>query len=1079
MKNATTAPLYNLLKSAHTVKALPNLIAEWNQNRYAGIEKVDNTPSEYSEGFDNELFPIESIVLPNRPTRGIVKARAGRAGRPNFSTPRPPGAKPPSNAEGATLRKYSDVPQQVRSYAMSVDSQYKYWSSPAPAFSNGNSNVFNKSVIPYVIYKKPAYVNKIVIGLENSYASPSEYKISITQDGVNWTVIGEDFPINAKGQIVIYRQANGSWSTIVSRNSPIQIKGIKLLVTKMDKPNYYFNLIELSGRLERDLTPYLISFDSSFSMSDHSFKTPLGVASSNTANVRLDNPDGLFNNENPDSMYKGLIDHNVTFTMSINYDAADYAGFPEQPVKEFTMHTDEWDAQTEEQVSVSLKDSSKFLQELPIGPTFYENKTIGQIIWSLCDKVGFSRWIYSKSSTDVSTLVPYFWTKEGDTVWSVFSQIAETTQSAIFFDENDNLRIQTRDAAYDISKPIAWQLDAEASSFKPMPDIVELNKTYDFEVNSVDVAYKTTKISDYNNGYPKMEVVWQPETLVLRAAPLRNSLIGDHNTFVLPASQGQTWPYTSVVQIDGEFIRYEGKGYYFYNLNGFREHRYLKSEEEKVNVDTELTRAELRYKSEFSGIFRIIERGLWNTSRVDHYVEAGSYYARYGIGSGQTTWGGGFIQNRDESTVTLATNGSKFGGNTIYMATRGVPQDQRFVHMGTRLRMQAGGYYHGAGGLVFHAGTGSGYFVEIVRTEALAWMGNRSVHHELNFYARYPNGVVRRIGANGGKGIPLAINKAQWYDLDVYCAIVGSNHEVSILVDGVLKMNLTVPAGSTVAPSGSLGIFTRGFTRCDFEYLYGITYPEPTILDAESFYDKVRGGYVSGQWDKEWTYKWQKTYRIIKGRRQYYEQRWAQRLFDEFGPIVHEVREFDIKFDKAPVVHSSLYFSNDYQVIVPEYRGNAFGAKMIMANAARTNAVVNGEDKITYGAENPVDQVAMIYGRVVYQEDEKVYNVKNQDAIVRRGESTLEISSDWIQTESAAKLLGEWISKHWSNGCDEVTVKVFGNNLFQIGDCVSVNYRAKDMNPLTHVYFIVGIQNSFDEGLETELTLRRNKFTVA
>ena len=102
----TTFEVNKLLKEGLAVKALPQLIAEWNQNRYAGIQTVDSTPTEYDEG-DPEYYPIESIADPIRPSsRGIVKARASIEG---------------------VVSEYTDRPGDKRYYLSSLDYEYKYW----------------------------------------------------------------------------------------------------------------------------------------------------------------------------------------------------------------------------------------------------------------------------------------------------------------------------------------------------------------------------------------------------------------------------------------------------------------------------------------------------------------------------------------------------------------------------------------------------------------------------------------------------------------------------------------------------------------------------------------------------------------------------------------------------------------------------------------------------------------------------------------------------------------------------------------------------------------------------------------
>jgi hypothetical protein len=196
---------------------------------------------------------------------------------------------------------------------------------------------------------------------------------------------------------------------------------------------------------------------------------------------------------------------------------------------------------------------------------------------------------------------------------------------------------------------------------------------------------------------------------------------------------------------------------------------------------------------------------------------------------------------------------------------------------------------------------------------------------------------------------------------------------------------------------------------------------------------------------------------------------------DEFGPVVHEVREFDVKFSKVPVQHSRLYFSNESQVLCPEYNSTSFGAKFILANRSRANAVVHGDDSLSFGADSVVNQRLMVYGRPVTQAEEQSITVTDDNAIRRRGEVSLDITSDWIQSKASAQALGDWIKLHWAGGCDELQVEVFGNPFLQLGDVVSVNDPLKNMTPATHKYFVNEISNSYDKGLKTSLVLRRAK----
>lgn len=1058
----TTFEVNKLLKEGIAVKAVPQLIAEWNQNRYAGIATVDNTPTEYDEG-DPEYYPVESIADPLRPSkRGIVKARASIEG---------------------IVSEYTDRPGDKRYYISSIDDVYKYWSSPVASTLISGNNGFTKTVRPYIVYDALCWTNKLYFLFETSAASPVDYDIDITTDGTNWTTVSGDIAPDSNGRVVVYRQANGTWSTTVYRENPVQIKGVRLKVITISALNKYLELIEMSARLEQDLTATLISSDSSFDMGTTSFVTPLGGSSSNTASVQLSNIDGRYNNTNDTSLFKGLIDKNIKMTYSIGYDTTPVGGSGMVYVTEYTMFADSWSGQGEEIATVSMKDASKFLQEIKPPKMLFENMTLGRIVWQLCDIVGFSDYSYEKIDDDKATVVPFFWTDGEKTLWEIFNSLAVTTQSAIYFDEFGILQILTRDKAYNLGNPIAWELDGLKVGPK-QPDIVDIAQKYDYEANNVTVRYAKTGTSEDKGRTPVMDIVWQPEgTVVLRSSQLKYSMTNSQTNVRITANEASVWPYQGIVEIEGELIRYGSKGYWYYNKSNVLTHKTLKSSDEKKQVDEELSSATLGFKNYFSGELLDIERGLWNTYPAAHLDDANGYVKRIRSPSTYKTWNAGFVHNKDQSTVSLKTS-SRFKTNTSYVASRGNVNDSSIWYVGTRMRFRGSGYKNGMAGICFNLGSNDkGYYLELCRTDRLP--GGRKYQHEINFYIKRSNNVIERFGPDKGKGVPFAISPNTWYDIDISIrmengisgnpgAAVG--HVIQVSVNGTSKMTFTIPVGEKEALTGRYGLFVRGDTHADFEYLYGNGTTEDLHIDTNSFFDRIRGGIVSGQTDREWIYKWTQSNRMVKKRMARVATRYAQRFFDDFGPICHEVREFDVKFDKYPSIHSNLYFSNDTQIVCPEYKSDPFGAQFILANANRNNAIVNGEDTLTFGSDNPVEQKLMIYGRTVTKDDEKTIVSKDDDAIRRRGSVETEIQPEWIQTESGAQALADWITHHWANGCDEVEAEIFGNPLLQLGDIVSVNYPQKDFDPVTHRYFIVSIGRSFDAGYETtKLTLRRVK----
>lgn len=1066
MLSASTQ-LKNALREGLALHAKPRVIAEWNHNRYTPISVVDNFGHpEKDNGYDLDVFPIETITEPLRPTAGLLKARTN---------------------EGSSTTGHSDTPPTKRSYTASPDAKYKYWTSPAQSNTtpySGGGYTLPQPVQPYLLYSKDALTNKLYICFENSWSNPSVWDIQITVDGTSWTTVASNLTPNSKGQVILYRQADGTWGTAVHRENPTNIRGIRLLIKSTARWQSWVNLIELGARLESDLSPWLVDYSIKNDMGETDQITPIGIASSNTGSVTLSNIDGLFNHDNADSPYYGLIDANVKFTIDLGMDVSNWGGSGYEYIRQATMYAESWSG-SDESVDVNLKDASKFLQEMTTLPQLMENVTIGQAIWRVLDSVGFIDYAYIKGAESAASQIPYFWTESERTVWDQIQDICRTTQTAIWFDEYGVLQIKTREAAFDKAAPVSWTLDYSKNGTK-QPDIISLDVGNNYEANKVTVKYTTTKLAEDEQGRPISEIIWQPEgDVVLRSSALINNVSATDMRFWIDAKDVATWPYEGIVNIRGELIKYKGKGYRYYPKGGSYTGDYEKdtvfkiiySTDEKNDIDRNLSSEYHSWRNYFTGYMRVEERGYDISRPMNHdniqdvWLSNGSYFGK--TGGTQKLWNGGTKFMPRDSILRLQSTGKKATGEHWYTARRGAWTGESPKFIGTRMKFPSNpkGKHTAAGIWVWgNYAQNNMYAIDIKCTKNV----DRKSHNEIRVIKRV-NGKNYILGGKGAKGVAYAIDYDKWYDVDV---VVTSTGRFTVAINGNVVMNVMDTAdgnGEDLPISGRAGLYVRGDCVTDFEYFYmmadgGI---QETDLDNSSYLDLIRGGYFSNQYYKNFVTR-TRLYRKRRGKRTTIEEAWYnQRYFDEFGNQVHEFRPYKVDFEKTPVAYSSLYVSNDSQIVVDQYIHNPFGAEFIVANASRVNSVANGEDTLTYGKDNPVEQKMVITGRTIQRAEPKDYEVKNEQAIRARGEISLDFQSDWIQSEAAAKALGDWIVQHWSDPCDDVEVSVFGNPLFQIGDIVSINYPPRDMVADTHKYWVLAVGQQWNDGPTTTLTLRR------
>lgn len=1058
---ATTTPVVNAIRSEYDVTALPSLQAEWNFNRYVPVT-ASNTPAEVDEGFDIEIFPIESIVTPQRPTKGMLKGIV----------------------QEAILSDSYHTPRMPRFHIASVDDTYKYWISP---FISNSAGVIT-GVNPTIIYGGNVATNKISITVENSWASPDTYTIQTTTNfGGSWTNVGSP-AIQNDGKMELWWSGTG-WVTArpTDLTATTLINGIRLVVTKLTSgkridgtvtvykspatnsffnttgANAHFSLIEISARLVVDLTSRVISTGDQFDAGDVNHLTPMGTITTNDGNVKLWNGDGYLSRQNTSSQLWNLLEPNVEMNLSYIYDIPPL----KHTVQQFKMFVNEWAEDNEQTVTVSLSDESKFLKEIKPRETKYENHTLAQIVYRLCDSVGFTNYVIDPDPNTFDFQIPVWWTDGEQTLWEIFDELAQATQSLIYFDAWGKLRVKTREDAYPRTTNPVWNLRAAKSGID-LPDIVSLQQTDTYEANNVKIIYQSTKWADEVNGFPEFTTVWSPEeTTVLRSSPLIRNLNPNDDYIWLSESEAKIWPYEGLVQINGETIRFEGK-MFNYHINGVWNSKLITDADQFEKFNSQ-TASNGRWINHFDGRLKITEREAWNTTIDTHRVDAAGYaVTRFGP-SDVVTSNAGFTHNKQRSTVSLAGGGRLNGPQDFMVATRGSQSDTGWRHYGTRMKFTSGNHTDQRAGLVFNVvGNRGGYYVELTPTAMLS-AKERQSRKEISFYTITGLQPNVRIPA---KGIEGGIFEDRWHNVDIYFG--WDNQRVMVWIDGKLFIDINVPAGQQFSPNGKFGMFVRGRTECEFEYLYAIARADEPIPEEDfSSLHAIEGYHTGLELKREWVYKERRRKRRVKKKHNKFKKNFQ--FMDEFGPYVHEIREFDVKFEPAPVQYSKLFVTNTWSVVVIDYRADSFGGRFTLANSERFHAVVHGEDSLTFpGVDGKViNQQLIVYGRaLVIGEDEEVV-VKNEAQIKARGEITTELSSRWIQTNAAATALGKWITSHWGKTIDQLEVEVFGNPLFEIGDVVAIDYPAKSMTTTTHQYFVTSISTEFSEGLTTTLTLHR------
>jgi len=498
-----TGSLRDLLARTDKVKSEHLVIAEWNMNRY---QKIDNfglylgvaTQFTYSasdttivdgsnyiiydddyveEDIEEKIFSnLGSAFEPDRPDPGIVLLLNGK----NSMVSRSPRTEMSSTALSSGSARF---------YPFMENRPYDYFNSAknlaaSSTFTGGVSdlNGLIESANPFVVYESVFPCNKIVIKVQNHLSIPTHFNIDVLRSSAptTWTTVFSEADDNstlfATGKLELYYSSN-AWSTTVSRVSDLtqiyqggsndqvdEIIGIRLRVTKMTIPtrtsgrkyNSSLELIEMSPRLEVDMSDYTESFSYNSSIGESEFGLPVGSLVTSTGDISLSNETNAFISASALPKF-GMLNPNVEFrfyqkiTASVSGDDASTSLYT-VPLK--TMYAESWTNSDNYSTAVSLSDRFRLFQEKNVPDLAFMTKRgipFSSIILMILDNCGVTGYEFKKTNNDTDadskedTRITNFFCDKDQTLMEVLESIAIATQSCMYIDSSNNLSVMTKE----------------------------------------------------------------------------------------------------------------------------------------------------------------------------------------------------------------------------------------------------------------------------------------------------------------------------------------------------------------------------------------------------------------------------------------------------------------------------------------------------------------------------------------------------------------------------------------------------------------------------------------------------------
>lgn len=240
------------------------------------------------------------------------------------------------------------------------------------------------------------------------------------------------------------------------------VQGLRLSVKEMKNPNTTFDLIELSPRLAADISDMTLSYNIKKIASDIGVSSfPVGQLLASSGNLQIFDYNQVFNQSNSNSLLNIYSGNQFQFTFaSKNLQFKIYekllqvvqgdGTYKDYTIPIKTMYTDgypEYD-NSNRQINFNLRDFYFYFESITAPQIMMQNAPLSSIIATLLDGIGYTNYIFKRSTisgvNESDPVIPYFFVAPNRTIIQVLNDLAQATQTSMFFDENNNFVCMTK-----------------------------------------------------------------------------------------------------------------------------------------------------------------------------------------------------------------------------------------------------------------------------------------------------------------------------------------------------------------------------------------------------------------------------------------------------------------------------------------------------------------------------------------------------------------------------------------------------------------------------------------------------------
>jgi hypothetical protein len=1033
-----------------------------------------------------KLFPLTNIIDPRRPAVAGINYF--------INNPSVTQAIPKYNVSG-------DL--KTRIYFSSSKLQYKFWLSPqalGTSLSNCNFTVEYPAA-------KTAVTNNIVVKFETSYSKPTAWTIEVENHAGVKTTISTNGVVPDDGVFNLYY--NGStWSTtkFLSPAIPFNIKKIIITVTSINTANSFLGVIEVSARYIQDVSDRIVAFQiSKMSSDDSAGIVPVGIVTSNALTLNLEGFDrkGIEYDKT-----KAFDKSNINLYKNVKVMPFNIIG--SDTIPQGVFYIDSFTISEFGDIDIQGLDGAKFLQEIIAPDIVIQNAPSQAIIRRLLDGVGFTSYnfnTYGKNNlsvVDSATIVPLYWfTDDTKTVWQHIQDLCRDTQMIATFDNYDKLQFYPRDYLFDKERPSSFKLRSEKKSSN-LPNIISLTKETVPSVKAAKVIYTPIISTNYTGASDNLYV--SPPS-ALGAAALQETLNASAPVDLVndPAAKLGTISLSPITVYSGltDTSFYNKSGYFLINKE-IIEYDAIQFQYKPISAPNTIVNKWITSDSDIAKFLGESVIGSFKPTLKYRIKERNAFDATgKGIGVGdshevnldsiKSLWSGSKVNIPTAKSVTKTntleqsifslqeTDGSakKISRSLLkivvppksdyyyYATTTSEPfAAEQYFSIGTamffKLATDSNGRITGeqsvsAGlGIGLSANNLDGYILKMSTSQNVANKGLSSRDVQL---VKIKNGIETPIsdtqktednsitGVSGGELYRIEVKVSQSVGKRIF-KIKFNNSTITATDTSVGNESITMT--NKVGLIGILG-------ESAFDYIYTSVLSKDDFLKPSS-YDNY-GSYIGAATSLKNIFG---DFLASGTSSSTAKAPWVQ----EFGPVAREIKKISTRYATRPgfVKYPQIILNPNVSLL--GYNATSFGIDAYILNNTGTfvDLADGGEKSFIVVGETiaPLDPFEYI--------DPEFLSTKNEEQVA--------FESTWIQKESEAKALSDWMRTQWSKQQTVLSLDIFPNPLIETGDIVEISYPSnlvystEDVGQVSGKYIVLDIEQGYSQSPSTKIVCR-------